>query len=156
MTSFDGCFTIASFPQYLFFPHAVPREESKVVKSYSLIKILHHFLDKKEGANNNQHEGKRSHRQVQWPGRQWPQVWLERAGDNISAKRGKAEFSTAAMLHSIGNNKFLPGSRHMLDPGDAQARKRDLAPGPLSLVNYTKMTESIHYPSSMMCKSPEQ
>lgn len=120
-----------------------PTEESKVVKSDSLIKILHHFLDKKEGANNNKHEGKRSHRQVKWSRKQWLQMWLERAGDHISAKKEKVGFSAAFMLHSIGNNKYLPCSRHMLEPGDAQVRKRDLAPGPLSLLNYTKMTESM-------------
>lgn len=105
-----------------------PTEESKVVKSDSLIKILHHFLDKKEGANNNKHEGKRSHRQVKWSRKQWSQIWLERAGDHISAKKEKVGFSAAFVLHSIGNNKYLPCSRHMLDPGDAQVRKRDPSP----------------------------
>lgn len=69
--------------------------------------------------------------------------------DHISAKKEKVEFRAAFMLHSIGNI-YLPCSRHILDPGDVQVRKRS----PLS--SELHKYDRINYPNAMMCQFLEE
>lgn len=57
------------------------------------------------------------------------------------------------MLHSTGNIKYLPRSRDMLGPGDAQLRKRGLAPGSPPQLHKHGRSNGLR---AIMSKSAEQ